>query len=193
MTRIASNQAEREALISAAALLAVAARTAPKARAVDNIETLIVTGEDQEHLADAMEQCIAERPQFQGPSFKRDAENVRRSGCVLLVGVRAAPKKIEKPLDCGACGYPDCAALARAKKRTRAFTGPVCIQQALDLGIALGSVVASATALNLDNRIMYTVGAGARELGWLSSELILGIPLSVSGKNIFFDRTLVPK
>ena len=58
----------------------------------------------------------------------------------------------------------------------------------LDLGIALGSAVKTASMLNVDNRIMYTVGAAAKRLNLMDADIIIGVPLSVSGKNIFFDR-----
>jgi len=60
--------------------------------------------------------------------------------------------------------------------------------QAMDLGIALGSAVKLASDLSVDNRIMYTIGAAAKKSGLLDSDVIIGIPLSVSGKNIYFDR-----
>jgi uncharacterized ferredoxin-like protein len=56
------------------------------------------------------------------------------------------------------------------------------------LGIALGSAVKLASELNVDNRIFYTVGAAAKKLNLLDSDIIIGIPLSVTGKNIYFDR-----
>ena len=59
----------------------------------------------------------------------------------------------------------------------------------IDLGIALGSAVKTASEMNVDNRIMLSAGMGAKELGILDAEVILGIPLSIKGKNIFFDRT----
>lgn len=58
----------------------------------------------------------------------------------------------------------------------------------IDLGIALGSAVRIASELNVDNRIMRTVGVTAREMNLLHADEIQGIPLSVKGKNIFFDR-----
>jgi uncharacterized ferredoxin-like protein len=78
--------------------------------------------------------------------------------------------------------------LAIGKREGEDFTGPVCIFQAIDLGIALGSAVKLAGELNIDNRIMYTVGAAAKKLNLLDSDLIIGIPLSVTGKNPYFDR-----
>lgn len=59
----------------------------------------------------------------------------------------------------------------------------------IDLGVALGSAVKTASDMNVDNRIMLSVGMAAQELGILNAEVILGVPLSIKGKNIFFDRT----
>jgi len=36
--------------------------------------------------------------------------------------------------------------------------------------------------------LMYTVGAGAMGMKVLDAELIVGLPLSATAKNIFFDR-----
>ena len=58
----------------------------------------------------------------------------------------------------------------------------------LDLGVAIGSAVKMAGECHIDNRIMYTIGAAVKELNLLQSDIILGIPLSVKGKNIFYDR-----
>jgi uncharacterized ferredoxin-like protein len=58
-----------------------------------------------------------------------------------------------------------------------------------DLGIAIGSAVKTASLFNLDNRVMYTAGVAARSLGWMEGcSVAYGIPVSVTGKNIFFDR-----
>jgi len=59
----------------------------------------------------------------------------------------------------------------------------------IDLGIALGSAAKTASEMNVDNRIMLSVGMAAQELKILEAEVVLGIPLSIKGKNIFFDRT----
>jgi uncharacterized ferredoxin-like protein len=42
--------------------------------------------------------------------------------------------------------------------------------------------------LNIDNRIMYTIGAAARKLKLLDADVVLGFPLSVTGKSPYFDR-----
>jgi uncharacterized ferredoxin-like protein len=50
--------------------------------------------------------------------------------------------------------------------------------------------VSIATDNRVDNRILFTVGLIAVELGLLGGDVKIayGIPLSVSGKNPFFDR-----
>ncbi len=58
----------------------------------------------------------------------------------------------------------------------------------IDLGIALGSAVKIASDLNVDNRIMASVGIAAKEMKLLSADNIQGIPISIKGKNIYFDR-----
>jgi uncharacterized ferredoxin-like protein len=188
MARLKSEEAEREAVRMVAAMMASSARTAPKARGIDDIKTMIVDGSDLEPLASAMEDKAKERPPYLS-FFSRDAGNVRNSSCVLLIGVTGEPKKIKQPIDCGACGYRTCKKLLNARKQEgNDFTGPNCVAQAIDLGIALGSAVKLAGELNVDNRVMYTIGAAAKKLGLLDSDVIIGIALSVSGKNIYFDR-----
>ncbi|HCD38918.1 MAG TPA: hypothetical protein DEQ77_09445, partial [Candidatus Omnitrophica bacterium] len=67
--------------------------------------------------------------------------------------------------------------------------GPFCMFKLLDLGIALSSAAKTASSLNIDNRIMYRVGLAAYSLGLLEDcNPIIGLPLSATGKNIFFDR-----
>ena len=61
----------------------------------------------------------------------------------------------------------------------------------IDLGIALGSAVKIASDLNADNRIMYSAGRAAKNLRLLDADIIQGIPVSIKGKNIYFDRPTV--
>ena len=188
MPTIRAETAEMDGVLSLAKAMAVAARTAPKARGVDAIETLIVHGEDLQSLAQAME-AHGENTKL-NDTFKRDAGNVRRSHAVLLIGLRdLRPKKVDKPLDCGACGHNDCAGFLQAeRKEGRDFPGPVCVFQSMDLGIALASACALAARFHVDNRMMFTIGGPTRRLGWMDSQIIIGIPLSCTGKNIYFDR-----
>ena len=188
MAKISAKDAQQQAVRAAASLMAAAARTAPKTRGLDSTEMLILDGEDLEILAKAMEAKVTEKNN-KIPSFARDAKNIRGASAVLLIGVTGDPKNPKVPLDCGACGYPGCAEFIEvAKSEGEDFRGPLCIYQVMDLGIALGSAAKTAGLLNIDNRIMYTIGAAARKLKLLDSDIIIGFPLSVSGKSPYFDR-----
>jgi uncharacterized ferredoxin-like protein len=188
MARIDAALAQQEAVKTAACLMAAAARTAPKARGLDSVQTLIVDGKELELLAKAMEAKV-EAKAHRLPTFARDAQGVRTAGAVLLIGVTGEPKNAKNPLNCGACGYGSCEGFMEATQREgEDFRGPVCVFQALDLGIALGSAAKVAGELAVDTRIMYTIGAAARALGFLQSDVIMGLPLSVTGKSPYFDR-----
>ncbi len=188
MARIKAGEAQQEAVRLAASLMAAAARTAPKARGLDSIETLIVDGGELEALAAAMEEKGREKG-TKTPFFARDAKGVRSASAVLLIGVTGEPKRPTSPLDCGACGYSGCAEFLQAEKSEgEDFRGPLCVFQSLDLGVALGSAARTAGALNIDNRMMYTIGAAARRLKLLGSDVIIGFPLSVTGKSPYYDR-----
>ncbi len=189
MSIITSAEAEQEAILSAGRLIMAAVTTSPKTRGVSTITSALLRGEDKERLAQAMEKQFAKKGS-RLESFPRDAQNVRNSSAVLLIGVKGTlPKKPENPLNCGACGHPLCAQLIRAEKKSgEDFTGPLCAFQVVDLGIAIGVAAKMAAEFNLDNRIMYTAGAGAMNLGILDADMIIALPLSINAKNIYFDR-----
>ena len=173
---ISSEQAERAALMSTAEAMCAAARTAPKAKGEDNILCCILTGEDKENLAQKIEQLGEE---LSYGFFLRDAQNVRQSEAVVLIGTHYGERGLGK--GCSRCGFDGCAACAQA--------GATCVYSPLDLGIALGAAVAIAADHRIDNRIMFSVGRAASELGLLEgAPLIMGIPLSATGKSPFFDR-----
>ncbi len=91
----------------------------------------------------------------------RDSKNVRDSGAVVLLGVDFGTP-VEEWINFKA--------------------------KLIDLGIAIGSAVKVAGELNVDNRVMHSVGLAAMKIDLLKADEIQGIPLSIKGKNIFFDR-----
>ena len=135
-----------------------------------------------------MERKTEKMPPHTAEILKINAGSVKMSSCVLLIGITGEPKRLERPLDCGACGYDNCESLTKATKRTKDFTGPICIFQAMDLGIALASAAKIASELNIDNRMMYSIGVAAKEMQLLDADVIIGIPLSVTGKNPYSAR-----
>ena len=84
----------------------------------------------------------------------------------------------------------DVAAASKAEqKKGAAYIGPICTIKALDLGIALGSAAKTAQIHNVDNRLFYRAGAAAVKMNLMPDcPIILCIPLSATGKSVFFDR-----
>ncbi len=68
------------------------------------------------------------------------------------------------------------------------YSGPHCIMRMIDIGVALSSAAKTASLLNVDNRVQQRVGAAARALGLIKGEVVMGIPISITGKSIYFDR-----
>ncbi len=181
---VGSSDGELDAALETARLMIAAARTAPKAGGVDDVLTLIVYGAEKAVIAEKMEQIAVER---NAGGFNRDARNLRDSSAVVLVGVRGG-KNLN--FNCGGCGHRNCTEFQIAEKKlSNDFAGPNCIFKLLDLGIALGSAAKTAGLLNVDSRIMYRVGTASLMLGLMPEATVaIGIPISVKGKSIYFDR-----
>lgn len=170
-------KAEQAAIIRAAEDMCAAARTAPKTKGDDFLVTGIVTGEDLETLAVEMERISRES----GAAFvARDAGNVRKSGAVVLIGV----KNVRRGLSdlCQLCNFATCEECAAANG--------VCIYGPIDAGIAIGSAAAAAADRRVDSRVMFSAGQAARSLGWPEADLqmVFALPVSVSAKSPYFDR-----
>jgi uncharacterized ferredoxin-like protein len=165
-----------EAVHQVAELMCLAARTAPKARGLDLLEVAVASGEIIEKLSKKMKE-IGEREKH--PTFLRDSENIKQAQAIVLLGTKI---KVIGLKYCSFCGWPNCEAAERA--------GAICAYNTGDLGIALGSAVSVAENHRVDNRVMYTIGKAAIDLNLLGPEVkvAFGVPLSVSGKNPFFDR-----
>ena len=179
---------EKTAVAAVAGLMAIAARTAPKAKGQDEILIAVLTAAQQKKLSRAMTEYGTEHGLG---FFLRDAKNIAASDSCIVIGVRG---NVPVGINCGACGFSTCAAFEKvsrsAKKRITPFAGPNCAVRMADLGIAVGSAAKTAQIHNVDNRIMYTAGSVALDLGFLGKECTVAyaIPLSASGKNLFFDR-----
>ncbi len=160
-------------------LMTIAARTAPKATGQDYVVVQVVEGADLQRLGEAM---IAYGERSGKVNFDRDGRNVLNSQAVVLIGLKDARTL---GLNCAACGSERCVQINTVESE---FRGPQCAMRLLDMGIAIGSAVKTAALLNVDNRVMYRAGVVARELGLIDADFVMGIPLSVSGKSIYFDR-----
>jgi uncharacterized ferredoxin-like protein len=179
---------EENAIMTVADLMALAARTAPKGKGVDTLEIRVLAKKDLKKLAAHLTKMGTDR---NIGFFLRDAKNIAASDACVLIGCRGDNVA---GVNCGACGFATCAELEKAgRKKAKSetpFASPNCAVRMTDIGIAIGSAVKTAQIHNADNRIMYSGGVAARDLGLVPKEctVVYAIPLSATGKNIFFDR-----
>ncbi len=182
----------KEVTEMAVMLMAASARTAPKAGGKDFLEIVVITkDEDLKKIAEAMKEYA---PKSTNEAFwLRDASNIENSQALLLVGLG---KPVTAGYDCGGCGYPTCAEFSKnrqMKEKEMGYTGPHCVMRMIDIGVALSSAAKTASLLNVDNRVQQRVGAAAKALGLIKGEVVMGIPVSITGKSIYFDRQAAPK
>lgn len=166
-------ECRHEEVVNVGRQMMIAARTAPKGKGIDIIETALVTGEEIGTLSEKMVELCAENGM---KFFLRDAENLQSAECVVLIGTREQVQG----LDCGHCGFATCASRSE---------GVPCAINAIDVGIAIGSACSTAADHRVDTRVMFSAGLAAQHLNWLPGcRMVMAIPLSASSKNPFFDR-----
>ncbi len=168
-------------------LMAASARTAPKAGGKDFLEIVVVSNDDDlQKIADRMKEYA---PESTNEAFwLRDASNIENSEALLLIGLS---KPVTAGYDCGGCGHATCGEFdnhRQLKEKSMGYTGPHCIMRMMDIGVALSSAAKTAGLLNVDNRVQQRVGAAALALGYIKAEVVMGIPVSITGKSIYYDR-----
>jgi uncharacterized ferredoxin-like protein len=187
------------ALRQVAQLCAVSAMTAPKSGgqlflkgAKPFIETVIV--EERDTLSQLAEWLRARGTKLKEPIWFRDADTAEKLDLVLFIGLA---KWYPPVYDCGACGYATCAEFLRAAPAHHTegaedweFPGPICQLRCIDLGIAVGSAAKMASLNNVDARCQTRIAAAARHLGIIQADLAVALSMSVSHKNIFFDKKM---
>ena len=171
-----SNELEKNAVLKIAEFMAAAARTAPKARGIDNIEIISIDDEPTRSMLIETMKSISKRDNR--PGIERDANSIGLSPAIVVIGAKRNPAG----LNCGFCGYKTCEEFKKASG--------VCAYNSIDLGIATSSAAITANQFHADNRVMYSIGLAAIELKLFGADvkIALGIPLSITGKNPFFDR-----
>ncbi len=170
-------EAEKNASYHVAELMMAAARTAPKGCGADNLVALMIDGDEKDKLADQMRKIAKETG---ADFFARDGGNVDVSTVVVLLGIQSNPLGLDH---CSFCGFTDCATTVKA--------GANCAFNVTDLGLAVGSAVSVAADHRIDNRVMFSAGKAAMALNYFPENVRVayGIPLSTTGKSIFFDRS----
>jgi uncharacterized ferredoxin-like protein len=155
-----------------AELMCISARSAPKAGGEDYLTIKSCSREEIKSIAKSMIDFGEKRSK---DKFIRDGTSLLKSKGLVLIGLKPHPPA---GWNCGACGR-DCKNFPE---------GSNCAFRLIDLGIAVGSAAKTASLHNVDNRIMYRVGEIAKDTKVMEANFVLGIPLAVTGKNIYFDR-----
>ena len=164
-----------EHLLNVAKGIVSAAITAPKGKGINNIQTKILVGNELEETIEEMERIFQEKDLA---FFKRDAENLKKTYALVLIGTKLGYRGVP---NCGFCGNGNCA--------DNKDKGGVCTFDTTDLGIALGYASSFALDNRVDHRVFFTAGKAALNLKLLPEcPIIYAIPISVSGKNIYYDR-----
>lgn len=165
-----------DAAMEVAKKMVAAAVTAPKGCGIDNIEAMILDGDDMMKLA---EYCRNIGLETETDFFVRDAGTIEMSRCVVLIGANNSPILLD---NCGFCGLENCANTIEK--------GANCAFNIVDLGIAIGSAVSVAADNRIDNRVLFSGGVAALKMGCFSDNVnvCFAIPLSTYSKNIFYDR-----
>ena len=174
---IQGKELEQRAIEQVAELMCAAARTAPKARGIDNLVVMVVKGRTKDQLVEEMKKIARESGTL---FFERDANCLEKTPLAVLLGQKVKPLGVSP---CGYCGFGNC------KENTE--KSGLCAISIGDLGIALSSAADVAAQHHIDNRIMFSIGRAAINLDIFEEEVKIayGIPLSVSGKSPFFDRS----
>ncbi len=194
--------AKKENVLIVARLMVNAALTAPITGGVPGLEAEIAYGEkEMELIAREMERLAHhDVPKKLKRPFLYQAAMLRECDAVVFIGNYRAHTT---PMDsgCGLCGgKPDCSFLyervkhtrgvidATDRKRTTAIKGPLCMLRSHDLGYGVGSALWMAATHFVDAKPFYSVGLAGRNLDFCTnSEVVVGIPVAVLGKNPLVD------
>ena len=207
-----------EQVVASARQMLTAARTAPKARGVDIIEAILVEGDDLKLLAERMVEIgnNRNRPSFirdAGNVLQAEcivAIGTRYQSLGLNCGhcgfATCAERENFSPNSCDTTesesahycspklGELSLATEGSVNSQLSTFNSQLfevpCSLNSIDVGIAVGSACATAADLRLDTRVMYSIGVAVEQLGWIGEgiHLTMGIAVSASSKNPFFDR-----
>lgn len=164
-------------LIDIAQKMIIHATTAPKARGMNHLTYSIITKDD---IANLSKQMLLIAKESSLSFFERDSISISKSPVILLIGSKIHPIGLNY---CSYCGFESCEQKSRND-------GTPCTHNSIDLGIAVGIAANVAMQNGVDNRIMFSAGKAALDLGYFDPDVQIAyaIPLSISSKNIFFDR-----
>lgn len=190
--RIDGREAAREAVLEVAKLAAAAAYRAPQLTGVVEIQTEIITGEDQDPIIEFAGSIAPISPvmDFDCQTMKYFREKKSSLVC-LLIGARL--DRSELGWDCGSCGFESCADFNKWAKEHGGmgalWGGPSCHWKLMDWAAACDYACAASHQYRMDARPMGTIGAACAGVGYMPDctarvAVLMGPP----GEFVYFSR-----
>jgi len=187
-------------------MCAIAALKAPQVTGTTELSIEILTEEDLDPIIEVLgilgednTVCFGDHKTLQACKDKGTLP------VVMLIGGKGVGNS-ELAWDCGACGFGTCSnhdkavVEERAKppdfSRPSAFgtPGPVCVWKAVDVGMAMDYVAATAAQHCVENRAMASVGAVSQALGYLAGcEIAVGMCLGPAEPEVYYNRPSLKK
>ena len=192
MARIDGRDAAKEAVMQATNLAAAAAYKAPQLTARLEIQTEIITDEDQDPIIEFAGELAKISPlmafDYQTMKYFRE-QNAPLA--VLLLG--ASLTQSELGWDCGACGFSACAEFNKWAKEHggpgNLWGGPSCVWKTMDFAAACDFACAAAYQYRVDCRAMGTIGAACAGVGFMPDcSARIGVLIGPQGDFIYFSR-----
>ena len=184
----------KEAVRIAARLLMASGTTSPRVGGVGECTIHII--EDQCDIEDLCQQIEGMADENKGWSFfKRDAAILRDADAVMVI---TSLRSLTDPADinCNMCGKLTCEYLKEEEKLPRepgvAFTGPLCIFRANNMGYAIDGIISQARNLGIDYGVYWSAGAAAMRMGLLpkATGFAVAVAISITEKSPFRDIPL---
>lgn len=178
MSILRETSTTKAGILQTAAKMMIAARTSPKGKGRNTLEIIILTDDHILKLAEEMKEFGKKHSL---DFFERDANNILKATAIVIIGTKIETLGLNEA--CQLCGFENCSEKEK-------YPETPCVFNTGDLHLALGSSAAIAASDFVDNRIMFSVGKAAVNLGLFGKDIkiAMGIPLASLSKNPFFDR-----
>jgi uncharacterized ferredoxin-like protein len=192
MARIDGREAAREAVMQATQLAAAAAYRAPQLTGRLEIQTEVITDEDQDPIIEFAGTLAPISPvmafDYQTMKHFREKEAALN---VLLIGANLSHSELG--WDCGACGFATCGEFNKWSKEhggpATLWGGPSCVWKTMDWAAACDFASAAAYQYRVDCRAMATIGAACGGVGYLPEcSARVAVLIGPPGDFIYFSR-----
>lgn len=181
-----------EAVLEVTKLAAAAADRAPQLTGSLEIQTEIITGEDQDPIIEFAGALAPISPvmAFDYQTMKHFRDNRSPLG-VLLIGAKMDRSNLG--WDCVACGFESCAELNKWSKDNGGmgllWGGPTCVWKLMGWAAACDFACAAANQYRMDARAMGTIGAACAGVGFLPEcSARVAVLIGPPGEFTYFSR-----